>query len=99
MVPSDEADADLRVYANHAAVTVTPNDVSIRFGLYTIPVLTERPADPTIEVPIRHAATVIIPIGIARPLAALLETQASAWEENFGGARPTPDQSIEGAPG
>jgi hypothetical protein len=82
LVPGQETPDGLHLYANHAAVTATPHDISIHLGAFAIPALTAPPAS-TVDVPVRPVALVTIPISIAEPLAQLLLTQLSAWESNF----------------
>jgi hypothetical protein len=70
-------------YSNFAQATVSQHDLTIFFGWYATPPLTEPPTEP-IEIPVRPLMAVSIPIGIIRPLIRVLEAQAAAWEQTHG---------------
>jgi hypothetical protein len=71
-------------YANQVQVTYTPEDFTLHFGWYSIPPLDAPPLDGVIEAPVAAIARVVLPLNLARNLAALIEHQARQYEKSFG---------------
>lgn len=82
LVPSEEPGETPAVYSNFAQATISPFDLTLHFGWYALPALTEAPTEP-VTVPVRQVVKVTIPLNLVRGTIALLESQLEAWERSF----------------
>lgn len=79
------------VYGNFAQATVALHDLTLFFGWFATPPVTEVPPDP-IEVNVRPVAAVTIPLGVVPALIQVLSAQVAAWEHAHGQKLPLPAQ-------
>jgi hypothetical protein len=63
--------------------TYSPEDLTLHFGWYAIPALTEPPPEP-VEVQVRPIAKVTIPLNLIRGVISVLQSQLEGWEQTFG---------------
>jgi hypothetical protein len=65
-----------RAYANFAQATAGAHDVTIRFGWYAIPALSEPPDDGLLNVPVEWTAVITVPRGLVPSLVEVLQAQS-----------------------
>jgi hypothetical protein len=77
-------------YSNVTVVSFTPNDVTVHFSQYTLPVPTTPPvADLVFDVPVSPVISVAMPPEVARTLIAQLQAQLDSMAR-IKGLPPTP---------
>lgn len=77
-----------RIYSNYVGASFTPEDFTITFGWYALPLLNEPPAEAVVRAPVHPVARVTIPLNLMPNLIALLQRQLNGYQESLG---PIPD--------
>ena len=83
LVPSEEPGETPAIYSNFTQATISPFDLTLHFGWYALPALTEPPTE-TVNVPVRQVVKVTIPLNLVQGTIAVLQSQLEAWERSFG---------------
>ena len=76
------------IYSNYVQANFTIEDFTMHFGWYTVPPISEPPADGIIDAPLEPVARVVLPVILVRNLIEVLKRQLEGYERNFG---PVPE--------
>jgi hypothetical protein len=80
LVPPKDTGDTPTTYANFFQATISPVDVTLHLGWYSLPPLTEQPTE-AVRVPVRPTLKVSIPVGLLPGIINVLQSQLEAFEQ------------------